>query len=74
MSPGIPALREAVAENDQWALPRLGEVHPDAVRLDETLVYPSHKVSFRKSAGRITGRTARPSAFAIVTYLTEAFV
>jgi hypothetical protein len=37
--PGIPALREAVTKNDQRPLALFGEVHLNAVGVDESVVY-----------------------------------
>ncbi len=35
--PGVPALREAVQQQDQWPLPLFGDVQPDSVHLDLTV-------------------------------------
>jgi hypothetical protein len=43
--PGIPALWEAMAENDQGPLTLLGKVHLNAVGVDESVFYCCHRVS-----------------------------
>jgi len=45
MPPGIPALRETMAEDNQRPLALLGEVHLNAVGVDESVVYCCHTVS-----------------------------
>jgi hypothetical protein len=39
MPPGVPALWKAMAENDQRPLALLGEVHFNAVGVDESVDY-----------------------------------
>jgi len=54
--PGVPALWKAMTEDDQRALALFNEVHLDAIRVDEAVVYCCHSSSseaymflFRKS-------------------------
>ena len=65
MPPGIPGLREAVAENDQRARPLLGDVHANAVRLDGAVLDLAHRLPdspTRSWASAITARTRSMSA------------
>ena len=50
VAPGIPGLREAMAENDQGARPLLGDVHSNTVRFDAAVLDLAHGSS---SATRI---------------------
>jgi hypothetical protein len=45
MPPRIPALWEAMAEDDQGPLALLGKVHLNAVGVDESVFYCGHRVS-----------------------------
>jgi hypothetical protein len=45
MPPGIPALREAMAEDRQRPLALLDEVHLNAIGVDESVVYCCHGFS-----------------------------
>src|SRR5919108_1910505 len=40
--PGVPTLREAMAQDDQRALALLGDMHPDPVCCDEAVVHLCH--------------------------------
>src|SRR5687767_12296044 len=42
MSPRIPTLREAVAQDDERPLAQLGNVHLNSIRFDEAVSYPVH--------------------------------
>jgi hypothetical protein len=42
MAPGIPALREAVTENDERAYTLLGYVHANTIRLDNAVLHLAH--------------------------------
>ena len=42
VAPGVPGLREAVAEDDERALALLGHVHADAVGLDGRVLHARH--------------------------------
>ena len=43
MPPGIPALRKAVAEDDERAFTLLGHMQADAVRLDHPMRHLGHR-------------------------------
>jgi hypothetical protein len=43
MAPRVPTFRKAVAEQDQWTLALFGEVHPNAIRLDDTMPHFTHR-------------------------------
>src|SRR6202008_2756239 len=68
VAPGIPRLREPMAEDDQGARPLLGDVHANAVRLDGAVLDLAHgrllcnlttAASLRASIPRL-GRTPQP--------------
>jgi hypothetical protein len=42
VAPGIPALREAVTENDKRTHPLLSDVHANTIRLDHAMLHLAH--------------------------------
>jgi len=62
MSPRIPALREAVAQDDERPFPLLGKVDVDAIRLDDAMRDSAARLSVGLIASDgINGRSFEPS-------------
>ena len=55
VAPGIPALREAVEQDDKGTLPRLHDVHVDTVGLDRSVADVRHPLTIGQAGEAALG-------------------